>query len=277
MTVFNHETASYEREEGSIKVQNFNSHNTRFAYSCIGKEDDPALPVVIWAHGWGHSHKSFKHYLAALEQQARHIALDFPGFGESPEPPEHWGTIEYADAIASWIKDNNMPPVLWIGHSFGCRVGTQLAAHHPECVREMIYIAGAGLKRPRPFYKRLYLFIRIRLFKALRHYVPESSLKKKLVAIFGSSDYNQTSGIMRKILVRIVNEDLVEEAKKISCPVTLIYGTEDTETPPSIGKKYAQLIKNSQLHLLEGQDHISVLQNGRHRIIKIISDTINDL
>ncbi len=92
---------------------------------------------------------------------------------------------------------------------------------------------------------------------------------------FGSADY-KSSGGLRKIFVRVVNEDLSEQAEKIQCPVTLIYGTEDTETPPEFGERYSRLIKHSKLFLLDGQDHYSVLQNGRHQTIKIISDIIKD-
>lgn len=231
-------------------------------------------PLIIWAHGWGQSHKCFKPLITSLENHANHIAIDLPGFGASPEPPDHWGTEEYADAIAAWMKDNNLPPVLWVGHSFGCRVGTNLAANHPECVQAMVHIAGAGLKPKRSLYKKTYLYVRIKLFKALRGLLPDGALKKRVMQFFGSSDYASSAGTMRKIFIRAVNEDLSEQAKKIACPVALIYGTEDTETPPSIGEKYSQLIKGSELFLLDGQDHYTVLQNGRHQTIKIISDFI---
>lgn len=264
-------------EEKDKHVQKFISHNATFAYTTGGKEDDTSLPVIVWAHGWGLSHKNFKPLISSLEQHAKHIALDFPGFGEAPEPPEEWDTSQHADAIAAWMKETNMPPVIWVGHSYGCRIGTQLAARHSECVRGMVYIAGAGLKKHRPLCHRLYLYLRVHLFKILRHLVPEGSLKQKIIKFFGSADYNHTSGVMRKLFVRVVNEDLVEEAKQITCPVALIYGTEDTETPPSIGKKYDRLIENSQLHLLNGQDHYSVLQSGRHQVIKIISEFLKEV
>ncbi|MFP4097430.1 MAG: alpha/beta fold hydrolase [Alphaproteobacteria bacterium] len=258
-------------------MQKFYFDGATFSYTAFGDHDNTELPVIVWAHGWGQSHQSFQYFFAPFEHSARHIALDFPGFGHSQEPPEHWGTAQYADAVAAWLKKENFPAVVWIGHSFGCRVGTQLAARHPEYLRAMVYIAGAGLKRPRPLYKSLYLFLRIRLFKALRRLVPKGALKKAIMSYFGSADYNHTSGVMRQIFVRVVNENLAEEAQKIACPVALIYGSEDTETPPELGKTYARLIKKSELHILEGQDHYSVLSTGRHRVIKIINDVLKHL
>ncbi len=254
-------------------MQNFNSNGGTFAYAESGQSDDNA-PLVFWAHGWGQTHQGFIPLLETLRPMARHIAIDFPGFGDAPDPPEDWGTEDYADAIAAWMKAQNMPPVLWVGHSFGCRVGIQLAARHPECVAEMCLIAGAGLKRKRPAHQKFYFYSRIRLFKLLKNFIPNGTFKNKIMRAFGSADYNNASGVIRKIFVRVVNEDLSDIASDVACPVHLIYGENDIETPPEFGKRYAELMKDAKLHLLSGQDHYSVLQDGRHPVIKILHGVI---
>ncbi|MGH1403664.1 MAG: alpha/beta fold hydrolase [Alphaproteobacteria bacterium] len=268
-------------------MQSFISHGVNISYLTVSphyavenkdKSQQPPLrkkTVIIWAHGWGQTHESFMPLVTPLSSFAHHIILDLPGFGVSDLPPEDWGTQHYADAIATWIKEQEFSSVIWIGHSFGCRVGVQMAARHPELISNMALISGAGLKRKRPIHKKAYFFCRIRLFKLLRRFIPEGKLKDKLIGIFGSADY-QSAGNLRKIFVRVVNEDLSEQAEKIQCPVTLIYGNQDTETPPEFGERYSRLIKHSKLFLLDGQDHYSVLQNGRHQVIKIISDIIKD-
>lgn len=262
-------------------MQFFKSMDTSFAYQVFGDDEhkDDACdnkPVVLWAHGWGQDHTAFSNIISPLERIAKHISLDFPGFGQSPAPSETWGTQDYADAIASWMRDQNMPPVLWVGHSFGCRVGLQMATRHPDLIRGLCLIAGAGLKRKRPLHKKIYFYCRIKLFKLLKRFLPNGLLKDKIITAFGSSDY-RNAGTMRHIFVRVVNEDLTEEAQNVTCPTILIYGSHDTETPPEFGTRFSQLIKGSKLHLLEGQDHYSVLQGGRHPVIKIINDFIGTL
>lgn len=255
-------------------MQKFKALGAEFAYSEIGEKCDDA-PVFIWAHGWGQTHASFLPLIDPFATHGLHISLDMPGHGNASEPPEDWSTKEYADAIAAWIKEQKFPPVIWVGHSFGCRVGVQLAAHHPECISKMALIAGAGLKRKRPLPRRIYLYCRIKLFKLLKHLVPNGKLKDKLMTIFGSTDY-KNAGVMRKVFVRVVNEDLSETAQNVKCPTTLIYGSNDDETPPEMGERYAKLIQNAKLHILEGQDHYTVLQNGRHPVIKILNDFLKD-
>ncbi len=228
-------------------------------------------PIVIWAHGWGHSHKNWEQLINPLENMARHIALDFQGFGKSPLPPSHWGTKDYADNIAAWLKENDFAPVIWVGHSFGCRVGLQIAANHPELIKSMCLISGAGLKKKRSLWNSIYFYFRIKLFKILKKIIPKGALKDKIINIFGSADY-KNAGAMREVFVRVVNEDLSEQAKKVNCPVILIYGQDDDQTPPEFGVRFSKLIKESKLFLLDGQDHYSVLQNGRHQVIKILAE-----
>lgn len=252
-------------------MQEFEYNGTSFSYCEMGH----GSPVIIWAHGWGQSHKSFLSLIAPFETRARHIALDFPGFGDSPAPPSDWGTEHYADAVAAWIKDQGFGPVLWVGHSFGVRVGLQMAARHPECIKAMSFIAGAGLKRKRSPFKKVYFYCRIKLFKLLKKLVPESDFKTKLMSKFGSADY-KNAGAMKNIFIRVVNENLSAQAKALQCPVTLIYGREDTETPPDFGERYSRLIKHSELFLLDGQDHYTVLGDGRHQVIKILDSFIKE-
>src|SRR5438045_2682906 len=81
----------------------------------------------------------------SLRRAAPSVLVDFPGFGESPVPPGAWGTEDYADAMAEWLARLPAGRRVWIGHSFGSRVGLQLAARHPESVQGLFLIAAAGL------------------------------------------------------------------------------------------------------------------------------------
>src|SRR5262245_26633086 len=121
-------------------------------YEISGTKD---VPVLLWAHGWGQSLESFKPMASSLAPLGKHILIDFPGFGKSAPPPQSWDTGEYADAVASLIRTRVGGKVIWIGHSFGCRVGLQIAARHPELIAGLFLIAAAGLKRKRPLHKLL--------------------------------------------------------------------------------------------------------------------------
>ncbi len=227
--------------------------------------------VFIWAHGWGQSHASFLDMINSLPVSAEHYAVDLPGMGASPVPETVWDTEDYADIMAAFIKDKTTKPIIWVGHSFGCRVGIQIAAKYPHLIKGMALIAGAGLKRKRPVHTHLYIKAKIYAYKSMKQLVPlrlisEAWLKSK----FGSADF-KSAGPMRAIFVKTVNEDLSIAASKVACPTLLIYGTNDTETPPEIGKRLAHLIPSSEMVSLDGQDHYSVLGKGRHQVVNLLN------
>lgn len=246
--------------------------------------DAPDAPLVIWGHGWGQDHHAFDALVGSLAGAARHIVVDFPGFGASPvpfsDPAQSWGSADYAHGAAAFIRAvAGGRRVIWVGHSFGCRVGTQLGALYPDLLRGMVFIAGAGLKRRRGFIGTCLLKSKVyayKLGKGLKALPVVGDLIRKsgLAGGAGSADY-QKAGPMRGVLVRVVNEDLSPEAQKIQCPVLLLYGDQDRETPLEMGRRYNQLIKESQLVSLSGEDHYTVLTGaGQHQVAQQIKQFI---
>ena len=160
----------------------------------------------------------------------------------------------------------NLPrPIVWIGHSFGGRIGIQLAARHPELLSGLVLIAAAGLRRQRSFSEQLRFRFRRAVYQTARRFAREGPQLDALRSKYGSSDY-RSAGALRPIFVRVVSEDLTGQARQIQCPTLLIYGSADTETPPEIGKRYQALIPKSEMVQLDGFNHLSVLSEGRHQV-----------
>jgi pimeloyl-ACP methyl ester carboxylesterase len=216
---------------------------------------------------------AFKPFADSLSARACHLLIDFPGFGASPLPPLDWGTAEYADALADFIEPyRDHKKVIWAGHSFGCRVGIQLAARHQNLIDGLFLLSAAGLPRRRNIFQKLQMRQRIYTFKILKILAPLFNLDLEMLKTkVGSADYRK-AGAMRSIFVRTVRENLSLQAQKIKCPTQLVYGEEDKETPPEIGERLQKLIPHADLAILPGQDHYSVLGAGRHIVIKRFAD-----
>lgn len=249
-------------------MQNFRTDDATLFYRILGPGDAPV--TFIWAHGWGHNHAAFSQIVEGFATRYRHILVDLPGFGKSPPPPAHWGITDYADCLARFLE--TIPGrKLWIGHSFGCRVGLRLAARHPQAVRGLFLIAAPGLKRKLPLKKRIYSAVSVRTFKLLKKCIPLGLVDPEwLYRRFGSADY-RNAGPLRPVFVRTVNEDLSETARQVRVPVHFIYGEKDTETPPELGVRFQALIPGSSLSVLPGLDHYTVLGEGRHRVAALLA------
>jgi pimeloyl-ACP methyl ester carboxylesterase len=236
----------------------------------------PGAPLLVWAHGWGHTHRNLLPLAEATRRLGGSVLLDLPGFGASPPPSEVWGTEDYADAIAEFLAARPAERRVWIGHSFGCRVGLQLAARHPGLVDGLFLIAAAGLPRTRSWPEQVRIAARRWAFRAARRLTPEGPRRDALRARFGSADYAR-AGELRPILVKTVGEDLSEVARAIRVPAVLLYGDRDGETPPEIGARLNRLMPQSRLVILRGFDHWSVLTDGRHQIVQRLSEFVEQI
>lgn len=236
-------------------------------------------PIFVWLHGWGQDHSAFVRMANLFKAAGSHLLFDQPGFGKTPSIPavgeEAPGTADYADALAAQL--GSYKNCIFIGHSFGVRVSVQMAARHPDLVGAIIGIAGAGLQRKRSIAFKVRAFVLKTMGKAAK--LSDSLFKTKLRAAFsnkfGSADY-KNAGALRGTFVKVVNENLFGEAQKTSCPTCLIYGADDTETPPEIGKKYASLIANAEFHELAGFNHWDILDRGAYQCEAIIKSFLTN-
>ena len=226
-------------------------------------------PLLVLAHGWANTHAALLPVAQSLQGKACCTLFDFPGFGASPRPAEAWGTADYADRLAGWLKPQPGRCKVWVGHSFGARVGVQIAARHPGLLAGLVLISAAGLRRRRTPLQRLRLKLRTSVFKTGAGFLRDDALERWRQR-FGSRDY-LAAGAMRPIFVKVVSEDLAPVARSIRCPVLLVYGANDDETPPGMGEDYRDLIPGSELTILSGYDHHSILDDGRHQTARLIS------
>lgn len=206
--------------------------------------------TVLALPGWMRTRSDFQAVLAG----APSVALDLPGFGGAvPEPPEAWGAADYAVAVAPVLADM-ADEVVVVGHSFGGRVAVHLAASHRDRVVGLVLTGVPLLKRsdrpptraPLPF----------RVARALhRRGVVSDARMERMKRAHGSADYRAASGVMRDVLVRVVNETYEAQLAAISAPVELVWGADDDAAPVQVAERAAALLARSNLTVVPGVGH----------------------
>lgn len=217
--------------------------------------------AVIVMHGWGCRADTVRVLADAATTPATTVYnLDMPGFGNSTEPPEPWGVADYADFVERFMAAEGIEHPVLIGHSFGGRVAIVLAAR--GVASKLILVDAAGVK-PR---RSLGYYIKVYSFKTARRLAVLLAGKKRGGAIVermrrraGSADYSSSSPMMRRVMSRVVNEDLRHMMPDIKVPTLLIWGEKDTATPLADARIMERLIPDAGLVVYPGASHYSFL------------------
>ena len=217
---------------------------------------------LILMHGWGCSHQTVASIAAVAAENHTVYNVDFPGFGESPEPPEVWGVEQYTRLIEEFARRLGLERPSLVGHSFGGRVGLLFASRGD--VDKLILIDAAGVK-PRRSLKYYYKVYSFKLMKRLMRLIFGRQGAERRIeaqrARRGSADYASSSPRMRAILSKVVNEDLKSVMPSIKAPTLLIWGEDDTATPMRDARTMERLIPDAGLVSFPGCGHYSFLDN----------------
>ena len=204
---------------------------------------------VLAMHGWGRDRRDFDEVLRGLDA----AAVDLPGFGASPAPEEAMGTAGYARLIAPVLEALDQPAVL-VGHSFGGRVAVHLAVLRPDKVRALVLVGVPLLRRTAD--RRSTPSLPYRAIRAMRRlgWVDDDRMERARQR-YGSADYRAATGVMRQVLVTVVNESYEAQLDHIRQPVRLIWGSNDADVPVEIAERAMRHLTDVQLSVLDGVGH----------------------
>lgn len=142
-----------------------------------------------------------------------------------------------------------------IGHSFGGKVAAMWAATQPAMLRGLVLCDASGLPDPLTLKQQLIQTV-VSLVPAGIKRLASLGVRRRLLEGAGAAtDHLNSTPAQRSILKVIVREYIAEFLLKITVPTLLLWGENDQDTPPSQGKKFAQLIPNSQFHLIPEAGH----------------------
>lgn len=210
-------------------------------------------------HGWRRTHADFSAALGGptVSDELPTVAPDLPGFGATPPPPNAWGSEDYAEAVADLINSldgSTSQELVVVGHSLGGRVAVRLAARYPSLVRALVLTGAPVVRRPGGTSKPPLGFRTVRRLHRLG-LAGDARLERARMR-YGSADYRSAEGVMREVLVRLVNETYEETLAAIGCPVELVWGEEDEEVPVSVGEGIAERISQAVLTVCPATGHL---------------------
>ncbi|MGH2644697.1 MAG: alpha/beta fold hydrolase [Chitinophagaceae bacterium] len=149
-----------------------------------------------------------------------------------------------------------------LGNSLGGHVGLVYALNHPERVKTIILTGSSGLFENgmgETYPKRgNYEFIKKKT--ELTFYDPNVASKQLVDEVFEIVNNRLKAIKIISLAKSAIRHNLGKELEGIKVPTLLIWGKNDTITPPLVAEEFNKLIPNSELHYINHCGHAPMME-----------------
>jgi pimeloyl-ACP methyl ester carboxylesterase len=244
-------------------------------YAEIG-EGEP----ILFVHGLGGCWRNWLENLPHFGRTHRAIALDLPGFGESPMPSWPIGMPAYGQLIHDFCEKLGIDRVAaLVGNSMGGFVSTEATIEQPSRFERLVLVSAAGISfaetEGRAVEARVRLFEAVVPFLAGRRDTWLTRAKGRQFA-FGNV-FRYPNRVRPELLAEqmdpgirspgfgdairaIGGYDTRHRLTEIEIPSLVVWGMHDRIVPVEAAIGYHRLIPDSRLELFERTGHVPQME-----------------
>ena len=164
--------------------------------------------------------------------------------------------------VQKFIEYKNYNNIHLLGNSLGGHVALVHVLKHPERIKSLILTGSSGLfeNGMGDTYPKRGDYEYIRKKTEVTFYDPAMATKELVDEVFEITN-NRLKVIKIIALAKsAIRNNLGEELNQIQQPTLLIWGNNDTITPPFVGKEFNRLIPNSELHFVDKCGHAPMME-----------------
>tara|TARA_B100000575_G_scaffold103081_1_gene82164 strand:+ start:235 stop:972 length:738 start_codon:yes stop_codon:yes gene_type:complete len=165
--------------------------------------------------------------------------------------------------VKRFINKMELKNFILIGNSLGGHIGLIYTILHPKKVKKLILTGSSGLYENSfggSFPKRGdYNYINDRVNHTF--YNPNILSKKYIDDVFDTLNDNAKCLNIITIARSAQRNNLAKKLYKITCPTLLVWGLNDTITPPSVAHQFHKLIPKSRLKFIDKCCHAPMMES----------------
>ncbi len=231
-------------------------------------------PPVVLLHGFASSIFTWKDVMPGLARSRTVVALDFPGFGESAQPPDLEFGI-YPEIVLGLMDRLGIARATLAGNSMGGAVATVLAAGHPERIRGLVLIDSAGFDKAESERPLLLRLVKTRPGQALFERLPVRGRVLRLglrqvfhdPALVTDERFNEylapllrpgaTACLVSLLTSRAADPGMVASlAPAVKAPTLVLWGRDDRWIPVEQADRVVAAIPGARKVVLEACGHV---------------------
>jgi pimeloyl-ACP methyl ester carboxylesterase len=239
-------------------------------------------PPIFFVHGLGGSWRNWLENIPYAAKSHRVVALDLPGFGTSPLPPEPITMKAFGDLIVSFADEIGLgPETALVGHSMGGFISTEAVIEAPERFSSLTLVAAAGITFANfPQTRKQITRIALRMMLPIASARAERNLGRKRLRsasfkgviahpsmmsreiLWELSTYAVKSPGLLQAAYALAGYDTRERLAEITLPTMVIWGNQDRLVPVSAAYSYERRIPKSELHLIDDTGHMVQMERA---------------
>jgi 2-hydroxy-6-oxonona-2,4-dienedioate hydrolase len=164
--------------------------------------------------------------------------------------------------VHRFIEFKNYRNLHLLGNSLGGHVALVHVLKHPERIRSIILTGSSGLFESGmgDTYPKRGDYEYIRKKTALTFYDPATASKQLVDEVYEIVNNRLKALKIIALAKSAIRNNLGEELNQIQQPTLLIWGNNDSITPPFVGREFQRLIPNSELHFIDKCGHAPMME-----------------
>ncbi|MFI5132983.1 MAG: alpha/beta fold hydrolase [Chitinophagales bacterium] len=167
-----------------------------------------------------------------------------------------------AKFVNRFIEARGYNNVHLLGNSLGGHVALKHVLKHPERIKSLILTGSSGLfeNGMGDSYPKRSDYDYIKTKTELTFYDPIVATKELVDEVYGIVN-NRIKAIKIIALAKsAIRNNLGEELNQIKQPTLLVWGNNDTITPPFVAREFNKLIPNSELYFIDKCGHAPMME-----------------
>ena len=200
---------------------------------------------------------------AVVSHYSRHFRVIIPMLPIYEMPIKEAGLPGLREYVEQFVVLMKLDNLIIMGNSLGGHVGILFTLANPEKVSKLVLTGSSGLfentmggSYPR---RGSYEYIRERV--AYTFYDPNVASKELVDEVFETTKSIPKCMRIVAIAKSTQRNNLALELPKIKVPTLLVWGLNDTITPPMVGYEFNRLIPNSELKFVDRCCHAPMMEH----------------
>lgn len=234
---------------------------------------------IVYVHGLSGCWQNWLENILPFSDTHRVIAVDLPGFGDSPMPEWEISMPRYGDMLDEFCRNLNLHACTLVGNSMGGFVAAEVAIREPDWVQELVLVSAAGIshakmrKGPISAIGRVAvattpLSLRIGDKMIMRPGLRRLAFRSvmfdpaRLRPELLLEQYRQSLGApgFFDALTSLTGYDFIDRLDLIRVPTLVIWGREDRIVPSADALGWQEHLSDSELIVFDKTGHVPMME-----------------